>query len=78
MAALVLGLEADRAQLRLARRNAHLRHLHAVVRAVAQDVHQRVGEQFEHTFVDFGVLAFDHQADLLVGRSCQVADHPRI
>jgi hypothetical protein len=77
VAALMVGLERDVADRRLALGNALVGHFDAVVEAVAHQVRQRVGDAFDQALVEFRALADGLQFDLLVELLRQVAHHAR-
>ena len=65
------------AGLGLAGREALVRRLEAVVERVADEVHERVAERVDDGAVELGVLAGEHQLDLLAELRGEVADEPR-
>ena len=74
VAALVRGAQAQRRLGRLAGGGAALRRLDAVVDAVADHVHQRVVDVLDDLAIELGLLALQHQLDVLAGLLAQVAD----
>ncbi|MCY1414166.1 hypothetical protein D9M71_296090 [compost metagenome] len=74
-ARLVRSPQADHPLVRLARQQAPLGQLDAVVDGIAQQVGQRCFELFQHIAVDLGLLPFHHQPHRLAQRTAQVADH---
>ena len=59
-----------------ARRLSTIGRFEAVIDRVADHVDQRVGQLVDHPLVELGLLAFDLERDLFVGRDAEVADHP--
>ena len=76
-AALVIRLERDDAGRRLARRDARLRHLDAVIHAVAHQVHERIADLLQHRLVELGLVADHLQLDLLAEPLAEIAHHAR-
>ena len=77
VAAGVAGGDLQRARGRLARRDALLRRLEAVVERVADEVHERVAERVDHGAVELGLLAHELELDLLAELRREVAHEPR-
>ena len=77
VAALVIGVQNNLADLRLVRRQAFRRHLKAVVRRVPHHVRQRVLDQLQNLTVKLRVRAQHLQVDLLVQLVRQVAHDAR-
>jgi hypothetical protein len=48
-----------------------------VVEGVAHHVDQRIGERFDHAFVDPDIAAFEHQVDRFPVLLREIANHPR-
>ena len=71
----LVGAQADRPRLRLARRAAVRRRLQAVVHRVAHQVHQRLADAVDHLLVDLRLLAEHLQHDGLAAGLRQVAHH---
>ena len=70
----MFGRQVHRALARFAGRRAHLRGFHAVIDAVADDMHQRVIELLDDGFIQFGLSAFgDHCTTSLPSSLGQVA-----
>ena len=74
---MLFGLDADDRFIGLARLAALFGFFHAVVSAVANHVQQRVGQRFDHGFVDLDFLANQLQTDLFALGQSQVAHHAR-
>ena len=77
VAALVVGVEPDRAGFRLARLPALLRRLQAVIRGVADHVRQRILDQLENLAVQFGFGADHLHFDLLARLHRKIAHDSR-
>ena len=75
--AALAGGEHDAALSRLAVALAFVRHFHAMVEGVAQQVNQRIGQRLDQAAVEVGALAFQHQFDLLAELAREVAHDPR-
>ncbi|MNV33560.1 hypothetical protein D3C71_1249310 [compost metagenome] len=75
--AFLLCRQAHVAHPRLALRFAQVRHFHAMVDGVADQVHQRVGQRFDQVAVELGLCADQFQVHFLLQRTCNVARHLR-
>ena len=71
------GADGQLAGCRLARGQANLRSLQAVIEAVANNVNQRVGQRLDDVLVGFGLLAFEHQLNFLAEFARDVAHQAR-
>ena len=69
-------VERDGAFGRLAGRHADLRQFDAVVGRIADDVNQRIAELVDHSLVELGVFAVNHEADFFIVRAADVAYDP--
>ena len=71
------GAERDCAGCRLARGDAGLGHLDAVVGRVADHVDERVAQFLDDVAVELGVFPFEREEDLLPLLEGEIADEPR-
>ena len=71
------GRNMDPADLALASGQPHGRLFDAVIDRVAQDVHQRIAEQFDQFAVEFDLPALDLDGRVLAELRRQIADQPR-
>ena len=77
VAAFMAGAQLEGSLGVLARGLAHFGRLDAVIERVAHGVGERVLDGLEQAFVEFGVLAFDLDADAAAERLREVADDAR-
>ncbi len=75
--AFLLCRQAHVAHPRLALRFAQVRHFHAMIDGVADQVHQRVGQCFDQVAVELGFGADQFQVHFLLQRTRNVARHLR-